>query len=73
MLTGENDSSGPGYYIDSSGQGPETGSVDIGAVAGTERLLAGRRPGRVRIRPYVIERQDHGSVIQIQPRRPPPP
>ena len=48
MLTGENNSSGPGYYIDSSGDGPETGSVDIGAMAGTSVYSPGRRPGRLR-------------------------
>jgi hypothetical protein len=66
MLTGENNSSGPGYYIDSSGDGPETGSVDIGAVAGTS--VYSPADGRiVSVQPYVISGKTYGSVIQIQP------
>ena len=65
-LTGENNSSGPGYYIDSSGEGPETGTVDIGAVAGTS--VYSPADGRVvSVQPYVISGKTYGSVIQIQP------
>lgn len=66
MLTGENNSSGPGYYIDSSGEGPATGAVDIGAVAGTS--VYAPADGRiVSVQPYVISGKTYGSVIQIQP------
>ncbi len=66
LLTGDSNSSGPGYYIDSSGQGPETGSVDVGAIAGTS--IYSPADGRiVSVQPYVISGKDFGSVIQIQP------
>jgi hypothetical protein len=67
MLTGAPDGGGgPSYYIDSSGQGPSTGSVDVGAVAGTN--VYSPVDGKiVSIQPYVIAGTAHGSVIEIQP------
>lgn len=66
MLSDNSDSSGPGYYIDSSGAGPETGSVDVGAMAGTS--VYAPADGRVvSVQPYVISGKTYGSVIQIQP------
>jgi hypothetical protein len=66
MLSGGGNSSGPGYYIDSSGQGAETGSVDVGATAGTS--VYSPADGRiVSVQPYVISGKTYGSVIQIQP------
>jgi hypothetical protein len=65
-LTGRDNASGPGYWIDSSGQGPATGSVDIGAVAGTS--VYAPADGRiVSVQPYIISGQAYGSIIQIQP------
>jgi hypothetical protein len=67
MLTGAPDGGGgPSYYVDSSGQGPSTGSVDVGAVAGT--AVYSPVDGKVKgIAPYVIDGTTHGSVIEIQP------
>jgi hypothetical protein len=67
MLTGTPDSGGgPSYYIDDAGQGPSTGSVDVGAVAGTD--VYSPVDGKiVSIRPYVIDGKAHGSEIEVQP------
>jgi hypothetical protein len=67
MLTGTPDSGGgPSYYIDDAGQGPGTGSVDVGAVAGTD--VYSPVDGKiVSIRPYVIGGRTYGSEIEIQP------
>lgn len=67
MLTGAPDGGGgPSYYVDTSGQGPSTGSVDVGAVAGTD--VYSPVDGKVEsIQPYVIDGSAHGSVIEIQP------
>jgi len=67
MLTGTPDSGGgPGYYIDDAGEGPSTGSVDVGAVAGTD--VYSPVDGKiVSIQPYVINGSAHGSEIEIQP------
>jgi hypothetical protein len=67
MLTGAPDGGGgPSYYVDASGQGPSTGSVDVGAVAGTN--VYSPVDGKVAsIQPYVIAGAVHGSVIEIQP------
>jgi hypothetical protein len=67
MLTGTPDSSGgPSYYIDDAGQGPSTGSVDVGAVAGTN--VYSPVDGKiVSIQPYVINGSAYGSEIEIQP------
>jgi hypothetical protein len=67
MLTGAPDGGGgPSYYVDDAGQGPSTGSVDVGAVAGTD--VYSPVDGKVvSIRPYVIDGRPYGSVIEIQP------
>ena len=66
LLTGRDNSTGPGFWIDSSGAGPTTGSVDVGAVAGTSVYTP--TDGRVvSVQPYVISGKAYGSVIQIQP------
>lgn len=67
MLTGAPDGGGgPSYYVDASGQGPSTGSVDVGAAAGTN--VYSPVDGKVvSIQPYVIAGTAHGSVIEIQP------
>ena len=46
-------------------QGPATGSVDVGAVAGTS--VYSPVDGKVTVQPYVISGKAYGSVIQIQP------
>ena len=67
MLTGAPDGGGgPSYYVDDSGQGPSTGSVDVGALAGTD-VYSPVDGNVVSIRPYVIDGRAHGSVIEIQP------
>lgn len=66
LLTGASEGSGPSYYIDGAGGGPETGSVDVGAVAGT-RVYAPVDGTVVSIRPYVLDGSAHGSVVQLQP------
>jgi hypothetical protein len=67
MLTGAPDGGGgPSYYVDDAGQGSSTGSVDVGAVAGTD--VYSPVDGKViSIRPYVIDGTAHGDVIEIQP------
>src|SRR4029079_11761496 len=63
MLTGAPDGGGgPSYYVDASGQGESTGSVDVGAAAGTN--VYSPVDGKVvSIQPYVIAGTAHGSVI----------
>jgi hypothetical protein len=52
--------------VDDAGEGPSTGSVDVGAVAGTD--VYSPVDGKVvSIRPYVIDGHAYGSVIEIQP------
>jgi hypothetical protein len=66
MLTGTPGGGGPSYYIDDAGQGPSTGSVDVGAVAGTD--VYSPVDGKiVSIRPYVIDGKVYGSEIEVQP------
>jgi hypothetical protein len=66
LLAGSPSQTGPQYYVDSGGAGDATGSVDVGAVAGTG--VYSPIDGRVvSIRPYVINGRPWGSVIQIQP------
>jgi hypothetical protein len=66
LLAGGGESDGPSYYVDSGAPGDPTGSVDVGAVAGTG--VYAPVDGRVvSIRPYVINGTTWGSVVQIQP------
>lgn len=70
-LFGGDGSDGPSYYIDESGSGPDTGSVDVGAPAGTD-VYAPVDGIVVGVRPYVLNgRRDLGSVIQIRPDKAP--
>jgi hypothetical protein len=66
LLTGTSTGAGPAYYVDSAGGGASTGSVDVGAVAGT-RVYSPVDGTIVGIRPYVLDGSPHGSVLQIQP------
>jgi hypothetical protein len=66
LLTGGSSQNGPSYFVDSSAAGNPTGSVDVGAVAGTG-VYAPVNGRVVSIRPYVINGSVWGSVIQIQP------
>ena len=52
--------------MDARGGGTETGSVDVGAVAGT-RVYSPVDGTVVGIRSYVLDGSPHGSVLQIQP------
>ncbi len=66
LLAGSPSQTGPQYYVDSGGAGDATGSVDVGAVAGTG--VYSPIDGRVvSIRPYLINGRPWGSVVQIQP------
>jgi hypothetical protein len=66
LVTGGSQASGPSYYVDSDALGSPTGSVDVGAVAGT--AVYSPVDGRVvSIRPYVINGHAWGSMLQIQP------
>ncbi len=66
LLTGGPQQSGPGYFVDSGAPGSATGSVDVGAVAGTG--VYAPVDGRVvSIRPFVINGTAWGSVVEIQP------
>jgi hypothetical protein len=70
-LFGNGGSSGPDYYIDDSGSGADTGSVDVGAPAGTD-VYAPLDGVVVGVRPYILNgRRDLGSVIQIRPDKAP--
>ena len=54
LLTGTSTGAGPAYYVDDAGGGASTGSVDVGAVAGTRVYSP-------------VDGSPHGSVLQIQP------
>ena len=66
LLSGTGSQNGVGYYVNSSGGGDATGSVDIGAVTGTSVYapVSGRVVG---IQPYVLNGARYGVQIQIQP------
>jgi len=66
LITGASNGAGPAFYVDGAGGGPETGSVDVGAVSGT-RIYSPVDGTIVGIRPYVLDGSSHGSVLQIQP------
>jgi hypothetical protein len=71
QLFGGGGSNGPSYFIDDSGSGADTGSVDVGAPAGTD-VYAPVDGVVVGVRPYVLNgRRDLGSVIQIRPDKAP--
>jgi hypothetical protein len=65
-LVGTSERGGPSYYVDDAAQGSDTGSVDVGAAAGTG-VYAPVDGTVVSIRPYVIDGVAWGSVVQIQP------
>ena len=65
-LFGSGDSSGPRYYIDGGGSGPDTGAVDVGAPAGTN-VYAPVDGVVVSVRPYLLNGQVRGSIVQIRP------
>ena len=66
LLSGTGSQSGPGYYIDAAGAGPSTGSVDVGAIAGTAAYAPAT--GRiVSVQPFVLNGHAYGQEIQIQP------
>ena len=57
---------GPSYYIDSSGDGADTGSVDVGAPAGTD-VYSPVDGTVVSVQPYVLNGKARGSIVQIRP------
>ena len=63
---GDGSSSGPSYYIDSSGTGADTSSVDVGAPAGTG-VYAPVDGVVVSVQPYVLNGAVRGSIVQIRP------
>ena len=65
-LFGGDSTPGPRYYIDDSSSGPDTGSVDVGAAAGTT-VYAPVDGTIVGISDYVLNGKAYGSRIDIQP------
>jgi hypothetical protein len=63
---GGSSSSGPRYYVDDSGSGPDTGSVDIGAPAGTT-VYSPVSGVVVSVRPFQLDGRAWGNVVQIRP------
>jgi hypothetical protein len=63
---GGESSGGPDYYVDGSGDGADTGSVDIGAHAGTT-VYAPADGIVVSIRDHIINGTAYGNVVQIRP------
>jgi hypothetical protein len=57
---------GPRFYVDGSAPGPDTGSVDVGAPAGTS-IWSPVDGTVVGIRPYIINGRQWGSVLQLRP------
>ncbi|HVI37666.1 MAG TPA: hypothetical protein VM684_15645, partial [Gaiellales bacterium] len=60
-LFGSGGGGGPSYYIDSSGDGPDTGSVDVGAPAGTD-VYSPVDGTVVSVQPYVLNGEARGSI-----------
>jgi murein DD-endopeptidase MepM/ murein hydrolase activator NlpD len=54
------------YYQMGGGEGPSTGGLDVGAAAGTD-VYSPVDGTVVSIQPYVIDGQQYGHVVQIQP------
>lgn len=67
-LFGGDSSPGPRYFIDDSSSGPDTGSVDVGAPAGTT-VYAPVDGVIVSVRPFELSGKQWGSTIQIRPDR----
>ncbi len=65
-LFGSSGGGGPSYYIDSSGDGADTGSVDVGAPAGTD-VYSPVDGTVVSVQPYVLNGKARGSIVQIRP------
>lgn len=65
-LFGRSSDQPPGYYVDDSAEGPDTGSVDVGAAAGTT-VYAPATGVVVAVRPYVLDGKQWGDVVQIRP------
>ena len=65
-LFGSGANGGPSYFVDGGGSGPDTGSVDVGAPAGTG-VYAPVDGVVVSVQPYVLNGQPRGSIIQIRP------
>jgi hypothetical protein len=65
-IFGGSSSNGPRYYVDGSGPGPDTGSVDIGAPAGTT-VYSPVSGVVVSVRPFQLDNRQWGNVIQIRP------
>jgi len=65
-LFGSGSSSGPAYYIDGGGSGPDTSSVDVGAPAGTS-VYSPVDGVVVSVQPYVLNGAVRGSIVQIRP------
>jgi hypothetical protein len=65
-LFGGGSPDGPRYAIDDAGAGPDTGSVDVGAIAGTT-VYAPADGVVVSVRPYYLDGRRYGNVVQIRP------
>ena len=67
-LFGSGGNDGPSYFVDGGGSGPDTGSVDVGAPAGTG-VYSPVDGVVVSVQPYVLNGLERGSIVQIRPRR----
>ncbi|TMB85801.1 MAG: hypothetical protein E6J45_14970 [Chloroflexi bacterium] len=65
-LFGSGGNDGPSYFVDGGGSGPDTGSVDIGAPAGTS-VYSPVDGVVVSVQPYVLNGLQRGSIVQIRP------
>jgi hypothetical protein len=65
-LFGSGANTGPSYFIDGGGSGPDTGSVDVGAPAGTG-VYSPVDGVVVSVQPYVLNGSVRGSIVQIRP------
>jgi hypothetical protein len=63
---GSGSSTGPKYFIDDSGSGSDTSSVDVGAPAGTA-VYSPVDGTVVSVQPYVLNGEVRGSIVQIRP------
>lgn len=70
LITGASNGAGPAFYVDGAGGGPETGSVDVGAVSGT-RIYSPVDGTIVGITPYIVGGHRFGTRMDIQPQSAP--
>jgi hypothetical protein len=65
-LFGSGSSDGPRYYVNDGGSGPDTGSVDVGAPAGTT-VYSPVDGVVVSVRPFLLDGKQWGNIVQLRP------